>query len=123
MLPTLSLHHSLLSFLSSATGHDYVTAFVTAVVIDQSNVTHAPRSDISPRARSPLQQPIPESRPERPAGNHVHTCQFEPGLGDGVLLEKSCFGETVGFSRSLSVLTFPKLLLLPGAFFSSQYFP
>ena len=61
-------------------------------------------------------QPILELRPECPAGNHGRTGQLEPRVSDGVLLEKSCWGN-VSFSRSLSVLTFSKLLVLPNAFF------
>jgi hypothetical protein len=101
----------LLSLLPSAAGHGYVAAFVTTVVLDQLNAKDAfcLTSDIGPvkgadNLRTPPHQPILElRRPESPAGNHGHTGQREPEVGDGVLLEKSCCGN-VSFSH-------PKLLL------------
>ena len=82
-----------------------------------------PQIRYEPKGTVTIATTLAESWSERPAGNHVHTCQFEPELGDGVLLKKSCFGEIVSFSRSLSesVLTFPKLL--PGLSLDPFYFP
>jgi hypothetical protein len=50
-------------------------------------------------------------------GNHGRTGQLEPGVSDGVLLEKTYCGKRE-FSRSRSALTFSKLFLWPDAFFS-----
>ncbi len=84
-----------------------------------------PQIRYEPKGTVTIATTLPESRSERPAGNHVHTCQFEPGLGDGILLEKSCFVKIVSFSSTLSVLTFPKLLFFVyiTPFFHLFFFP